>query len=351
MADNLIPPKSLAKKKYPVPDAKNIYFSFWSWSLLKDCPHSFYLNVIEQVERPKSLDKGNAIQGSIPHSQSEDFFRLPIPQRDMNFFLETFEDYWKKFIKENHVDWMQHGARFLKYMSRETKSTVQFWGRKHGIIVPEKGFPWKELKREQIIAQFQHKQDALGELGYVTKKAETLEHSKNLMRLVASLELHKRAARTELPFKSIIEPGRSDATGFTPELAIGGRIDLVIDLDENTCEVWDVKGVQDPKNLDIDQLIIYKMGVQAGGKIVRRVGYLDVKNCDAIVKKVLDSHEYQLRKTMRFAATHFKHNQWPANYREWKCKMCDVRSHCQTFQSRLSRSQELADLTPGKVDW
>jgi hypothetical protein len=324
---------------------RDIYFSYWSWSMIKQCPHKFYLNVIVKTPRPEKRDMGNAIQGSIPHAQSEDFFKIPIQQRDMNFFLDTFEQYWNKILKESYVDWDIQGARYLKYMKVRDPFYLK-WAAQYRIPVPPSGNIYKDAKIEQIIGN--HQQHGLAEFGLLAKKAETFEHTKNLMRLIAQLKLHQRTCYTEIPFKVTVEPEKSDANGITPALTLGGRIDLVAEVDTGE-EIWDVKGVKDAKQLDVDQLTIYRMGRRAQGKIVTRVGYLDLKGCKADARRIHDTDEHQLRKQMRFATTYFKTGDWPANYIEWQCKMCDVKEACATYKIRTSTEDLAPAMTPGKV--
>lgn len=299
--------------------SKRIYFSFWSWALIKNCPHSFYLNVIKKVDRPQGQSKHNAIQGGVPDAMATDFFKLPKQTRDMNFFIERFQHYWDLFLKENAVD-------FLAYARQYAKS-----------------------KRMQLPTE---DEDNLREFGMKLKYDETKESTSNLMRLLSHMNIHKMDVETQVSFNITLEPAIEKGNMFQPELAIGGRIDMVVTLDANTEEIWDVKAVKSPNNLDSDQLLMYKMGRQAAGKTVKRVGYLHAKQCKAETKKFLPVHEDRLKKLMRQAQVYFKNDSWPANYQEWSCGYCDVRTMCDTFKRRTSGSPELINLIGGttKVD-
>lgn len=295
-----------------------IYYSFWSWKLIKDCPYSFYLNVIKKTPRPKKASKHNAIQGSIPGNQSEDFFRLPINQRDMNFFIDTFDKYWHAFLQKEHVDFAEYARQALKRKKIALKGKTE---------------------------------EELSQLGYKLKYDETKQHCSNLMRLISQLNLHKMPARTELPFNVTLEPAVRKGQVFTPELAIGGRIDLVVELGNNVEEIWDVKAVKSPKSLDSDQLLMYKMGRQAAGKTVRRTGYLHAKQCKAAGIPFQSGHEDRLKKMMRQSMVYYNHNSWPAQYRSWKCGYCDVRQACETFKRREAHKGQVSKLKPGKVSF
>jgi len=295
--------------------SKRIYFSFWSWQLIKDCPQSFYLNVIKKAERPRNRSLHNAIQGSIPDAQAEDFFRIPINERDMNFFLDTFTAYWDRFLKENHVDFVAYAKQALKSKKIE--------------------IPTDEEK--------------LHEIGYKLKIEETRHAVSNLMRLMASMGFHKAEVLTQVSFNVTIEPSKESGGVFTPELAIGGRIDMVVSLGGDIEEIWDIKAVKNPSQQDPDQLLIYKMGRQAQGKIVKRTGFLFAKQCKPITKKFTPAHEDRIKKMMRQAMFYYRNDSWPANYRSWKCKWCDVRNHCETYRRRTSGP--LVELKAGKVDF
>lgn len=296
--------------------SKRIYFSYWSWNLLKNCPHSFYLNVMVKKERPKS-SMHNALVGGVPDAQATDFFKIPTRQRDMNFFIDTFDSYWNAWLKENPVDFKLVATNELK--RRE-----------------ESGLITDPSELEQFGLKF--------------KYIETKDACLNLMKLISHMNLHKMEVTTQVPFNITLEPAVEKGNVFTPELAVGGRIDIVVALDASTEEIWDVKAVKSPSSMDTDQLLIYKMGRQAAGKTIKRVGYLHAKQCKAETKKFLPVHEVQLKKLMRQAMVYFKNNSWPANYIDYRCGYCDVREHCETFKERTANEHSLKGLVQGKVD-
>lgn len=298
--------------------ANRIYFSFWSWNLLKDCPQSFYLRVLCKSDGPKTESKHNAIQGSIPGTQSEVFFRLPIHEREMGFFIDTFDFYWNDFIKNNKVDFAAFALQHIKSEKLDITNTDPVF---------------------------------LHDFGYKIKLDETREHCHNLMKMISSLGLHRAHTETEVPFNVTLEPAREEPGMRTPELAIGGRIDLVVSLGNNNEEVWDVKAVKKPNSLDPDQLLMYKMGRQAMGKVVVRTGYLHAKQGRAEAKKFLPVHEDELRKMMRQSMFYFNNNQWPTNFRKWRCGYCDVRTDCPAWKDKERHDAALSQLKSGKVEF
>lgn len=297
---------------------ERLYFSFWSWNLLKDCPQSFYLRIILRKEPPKGESKHNAIQGGVPDKQAEDFFKIPVNQRDMNFFLDTFEQYWNQFLQEQPVDWVMYALAHAKKKNIKLASTDP---------------------------------DFLRTFGHNLRKEETREHCTNLMSLISGLRLHEKVVHTQFPFNVTIEPKKESPGMLQPELAFGGRPDLVVELGNNHVEIWDVKAVQSPKQLDQDQLLIYKMGLQMLGKVVDRVGYLHAKQKEVDVKRLTVIDEDALKKSMRQSAYYINSNQWPANYRKWKCSYCDVRQDCHAYQAKQEHDSVLAGLKSGRVDF
>lgn len=297
--------------------SRKIYFSYWSWNLIKHCPQSYYLNVIKKEDRPKG-SLHNALVGGVPDAQATDFFRIPNGTRDMNFFIDTFESYWQAWIKENFVDFKLVADKALK--DKDLTGTIT-------------------------------DPDELYQFGVQLKYAETKEACSNLMRLIAHMNLHKMEVQTQVSFNVTLEPAVEQGNVFTPELAIGGRIDLVVALDSQTEEIWDVKAVKSPNSMDTDQLLIYKMGRQAAGKTVRRVGYLHAKQCKAETKKLLPVHETQIKKLMRQAMVYFRNDSWPANYVPWSCGYCDVRTRCETYKKKISNETSLKGMVPGKAEF
>jgi len=190
----------------------------------------------------------------------------------------------------------------------------------------------------------------LWDFGLRLKLEETRQACSNLMRLIAGMRIDKMDVATQVSFNVTLEPAKEKGSMFSPELAIGGRIDMVVTLDENTEEIWDIKAVKSPRALDSDQLLMYKMGRQAAGKTIRRVGYIHAKQCKAETKKFLPVHESTLKKLMRQAMVYFNNDSWPANYRSWRCGWCDVRMHCAAYQDRQANDSALKNLTGGKVD-
>lgn len=279
---------------------------------------SYYLNVIKKADKKLAKSLHNAIQGSIPDEQATQFFKLPVNERDMNYFIDTFDEFWNAFLAENPVDF---GA-FATQVCRQKK-----------LPAPE--------DPEELRA-----------FGYKLKYEETKEHCFNLMKLLSHLRIHKMEAETQASFNVTLEPASEKNGVFTPELRVGGRIDLVVLLARNEEEIWDIKAVKNPNGLDSDQLLMYKMGRQAQGKIVKRTGYLHAKQCKATAKKFYPAHEEQLKKMLRQAMIYFKQDSWPANYRDWKCGAdgyCDVKAKCPKALERAGNNAELVKLMPGKV--
>lgn len=311
----------------PKDDPRDLYFSFWSWQLLKNCPLSYKLIVLDKrdVDR-KKRDFGTAIQGSVAHAQSEDFFRLPKGQRDMQWFLDTFDAYYKKLVKDNYIDWVAHGIRHLR-----------------------KRQPYKDMTPEEVVAKLG--ESRCREEGKESKRKETYGCTVGLMKLVSAAKLHTLDVRTEVPFRVIVQQASSTGSAYTPSITIGGRIDLVFDITSAMVEIWDVKGIKNPKDLDTDQVLIYRLGMQAQGKAVRRQGYLLLKQEKHKAVQFNVGHANQLFLAMRMASVHFRNNQWPANYKSWKCGWCDVRDLCPTYQNRHGQEEELKKMLPGKVTW
>jgi len=309
--------------KYKKPSKDNLYFSFWSWGLLKDCPQSFYLNVIKRPEKRKR-DVGHAVQGSIPDILSENFFAMDPKTRDTRYFLDkkVFSTTWDQFLGSNSIDWLKQAEWYAKKMNMRLPENWQNNAKRWA--------GWAlELKRK-----------------------ETELHTQNMVKLITALGLVRMKTESQVNFRVELEPERVVDGERIPSLSIGGRIDLVV-YDGSYEDIWDVKAVRDANKLDVDQLIMYRMGRRAEGKIVRTTGYLLARQCKIQKKKITDSHEYELRRLLRVAHSYFRKDVWPANWRPWWCpKYCDVSGACPEHQKRTERNEELdrrLQQGPGKV--
>lgn len=304
-----------------------VYFSYWSWHLLKDCPLSYKLIVLGGL-RKSNRDTGNAIQGSIPDKMSEVFFALPPTQRDVSFFLDPqkFEQHWSEFLQAERVDWMFQARRYAKKRPALKAD------------IPE------QLKPEQ--------EKFWSEWALKLKKAETWQHVTNMVKLITTMGLQHKQTSSQVEFKVQVEPSQTKDGVLIPSLSIGGRIDLVVQEENNVEDIWDVKAVEQPKKLDLDQLIIYRMARRAQGKTVRTVGYLHARQCEIDPKKITDGHEYELRKLMRTSLRYFISNNFPANWRPWWCpNYCDARDICEVHQRHVAGSALLSKIKAGEVSF
>lgn len=277
---------------------------------MKDCAMSYKLQVLEGTKAPESeKEVGNAIQGSIPDEMATEFFNTPIDKRDVNIFLsdEVFELKWKTFIDAHpKIDWIKQAVRYAK--------------RQH-VMLPANARDW----------------------AYEQKKAETRSYTRNVASLITALDLGKRETQAQVDFKVVLEPGKEVEGQTLPPLSIGGRIDLVVKSpDGPTEDIWDLKAVEDPRKLDIDQLIIYRMGRRAQGHFPKTMGFLLAKQCKPLVIKVADSHEFALRRLMRNARLYFVKNMWPGNYRTFWCpNYCNSRDKCPLHKARTAGTEDL----------
>lgn len=283
--------------------------------MIKTCPHKFKLRVLDKQQIPKiSQDAGSHIHGSVPHAQAEDFFKLPVGERDLNFFDDTFNKYWLKYVNESRVDYAK-------------------WGKKSSELTE---VPWGYSSWE--------------EYGYFVKQAEARNASRVLAWLIAQKGLHTRVVRPELPFRVMVEPKSVVGLVEVPGLILGGRIDLVFEAPAGMIDIWDIKAVGDPKKLDDDQLMIYKMGVEGGeGKRVRDLGYMLLKQGQYLPCTAGAADLTKLRANMRLVRKYFEVGSWPARP-GFYCKFCDVRYFCRQF-NRNKVGNNLVDrvLRHGKV--
>lgn len=294
---------------------------------MKDCPQSFYLNVINPKPREKVKDDlGFAIQGSIPDILSENFFKMDPKTRDPRYFCDkkVFTTTWDEFVGKNYIDWIKQAHRYAK---------------KLGVKMPDN---WQqESKRWEDWARD-------------LKLKETELYTQNMVKLITSLGLVNMKTESQVEFRVEIEKQREVDGEMIPSLTIGGRIDLVVH-DGDVEDIWDVKAVENASKLDVDQLIMYRMGRRAQGKTVRTTGYLMARQCRIQGKKITDSHEYELRRLLRVAHSYFRKDVWPANWRPWWCPhFCRVRDDCPTHQARVTRNEELdkkLQQGPGKVNF
>lgn len=282
---------------------------------MKDCPMSYRLNVIDRPAG-KKRDAGHAVQGSIPDILSENFFGMDPKTRDPRYFSDqkVFNETWDKFTAENAIDWAKQAAWYAKKM---------------GVVMPP---DWAE--NVQSLERWR-------KWAFDLKKTETEQHTRNMVKLITALGLTRMKTQSQVNFRVEIEPARTVDGERVASLSIGGRIDLVVE-DNDVEDIWDVKAVRDVGRLDVDQLIMYRMGRRAQGKIVRTTGYLLARQCKIQTKKITDSHEYELRRLLRVAGTYFRKDVWPANWRPWWCpNYCDVRDSCPEHLKRTQRNEEL----------
>lgn len=293
----------------------DIYFSYWAWGMVKTCPHKYKLRVLDKQKlSDTSKDAGSHIQGSVPHAQAEDFFNLPKNERDVGFFEDTFDKYWERYVKEYRIDY----AKWGKYsLSKSLRGKIPY------------GYSsWEEY-------------------GYFVKQAETLNHSRNLAYLIKLKALNTREVKVEDSFRVVVEP-RAIVSGVeSPALIIGGRIDLQFMAPAGLVDIWDIKGVKDPKRLDDDQLMIYKLGVEGSGLKVRDTGYILVKQCEFLSKPILRQNLNKLKTSMRSVRQFFDVNHWPAKP-GYYCKFCDVNVFCKVYQMK-NRPFRPELVIPGKV--
>lgn len=280
----------------------DIYFSFWSWKLLKSCAHSYRLTLFENL-RAEKREAGNAIQGGVPDKMAEDYFGKPLEWRKQNglqWFYDNFEHYWNL--------WQSQKDTWVSWMSDEEMLTVD--------KLIESGVERKNWP-ESLKGKHHHRM----------KKQETIEHIKALVEMINDRNLNDLQVKSQLSFKVQIADGNDYV------LSAGGRIDLLFEVTPGVWDIWDMKGVKDPKSNDIDQLIIYKMGMQAQGMVVRNTGFLNMKQKVFDTQPVTAITEAKLRSDMvdMFRKTVAKGTFWP-NYRKWACGYCDVRDACSTFQ-------------------
>lgn len=271
----------------------DVYFSFWSWKMLKVCPHQYKLTLYEKL-RPAKMDKGNAIQGGVPDKMAEVFFAMPVAQRQeltLQWFYDQFEYYWNLWTKDAWVDWSKHNQ---------------------------------------------------GE-----KKKETLAHIQNLVQMLNEKHFVDMVCETQKEFKQkVYEDGELTLT-------VGGRIDCLFEVTSNVWDIWDLKGVKKVEYNDIDQLLIYKMGMTAMGRNIRTVGFLNMKQKQFDPKPAGEAELTALKSKMvdLFKKTVLKGVFMPI-YQAWSCSYCDVRGACATFQEKERSSLQVADLlgtAKGKV--
>lgn len=281
---------------------KPLRFSYSAWSRLKDCAHSYFLRYVQKV--PTAQDNWYTIVGKVPGRQAEMFFRLPAGERKIEWFAETFDQFWAEQIEgstnpnhQNAIDWVGRGRDLLAKAGNQDPDT-----------------------------------ETVFRTAYLDRREETLKTSRSLARLVESQNYLRIEAETELKFEMSVHPGE-DAQPWERQIDFTGYIDLVIKR-EDSIEVWDWKATSSPSKLDVDQLVLYWMALQNAGKPISKVGYLLIKQERAETRTVNDAVAYSLRKELRKVGLFFQQNVWPPNVREWKCKMCDVRGRCQAAKAK-----------------
>jgi CRISPR/Cas system-associated exonuclease Cas4 (RecB family) len=280
-----------------------IRLSFSAWSKLKDCPHSYMLRYIRKIKGPQ--DNFYTIVGKVPGRQAEDYYKTPVADRKLSFFADTFEKYWQEQIEgstdlnhHNHIEWVKHGTGMLY------KSGV-------ANVTQEQAFRAAYLDRYH---------DAKG-------------CSLALAKLIESARLTDVEAETEVEFLVKIEPGMDD--GAVPTLILHGFIDLIVMREGNDVEVWDWKATKHPSKLDLDQLVFYGLAVKNGGANVTKTGYLLIRQNKVDRRNVTTAMEYATCKALRQIGVYYDKSFWPANFREWKCRSCDVRHACETARQKL----------------
>lgn len=307
--------------------SEEIYLSFWSWSMLKACPQHFKLRILDKKRMEGPDDKGQAIQGGVPHLLSEDFFKKPIGDRDLNWFYENFQSYWDRWCEEitskgDRIDWAHAGKMMLDKADRER--------------LPLGYKDWVDY-------------------GKKVKFAETWKHVENLVHLIQANALHEMEVETELPFRVEVDPGvpPKDGQPGLPPIKLGGRIDAVFKTSDGFIDIWDLKGVKSDSKVDKDQVLIYKMGMEALGRKVRKTGFLMMKQNKMLPVKLLPAASAALKAQIRMAVRTAMSGNWQPNYNPYTCGYCDVKDHCQAYKA-LNRGDGLVQLpknTPGKVEF
>jgi hypothetical protein len=282
-----------------LPDGRyDIYFSYWSWKILKTCPYQYRLLVLEHL-RPAIVEKGNAIQGGVPDKMVEDFFAKPVDVRKqltLQWFYDHFEEYWTQFQTDprGKITWMTPAEEQVHVAA----------------LAAEKPIP-QQLRRK---------------FNRTLKKKETYDHISNLLDMLASRNLIELRMETQHTFKAKIE----ETSQYV--LTLGGRIDLLFEVAEGVVDIWDLKGVKREDYNDDDQLGVYKMGILAGGRKVRHCGFLNMKQKHFDDHKIDDAflRELRLRMIDVFMSTIARGN-YTARFDQRTCEYCDVNGSCNTY--------------------
>ena len=188
-------------------------------------------------------------------------------------------------------------------------------------------------------------------VGFSSGKTANRACTKNMVTLIEKNNLTELECETEIPFKVTVDPG--DPSRGTPAIKLGGRIDSVF-LRDGFFDIWDLKAVKNDSKLDNDQLLIYKMGLQALGRKVRKTGFMMIKTNKMVHVPLLPADEAKLKADMRMSVRTAKLSRYPARFEKWSCPYCDVRDHCDTWKAEERRAKNIKDMIPrkpGKVEF
>jgi len=260
------------------------YFSYWSYNLYKTCPKAFDLTVLQSIR----LDKKK--EGVMDHGY------IAVGTIPHNISEIYFADPPGQRNPEIFNEWHPMMEEFLE----------DHW------------VDWETHTHQDM-------------------KTAIHTCTKNLWRLIQENDLVEREVLSEENFVQHLDN----------KLVIGGRVDLIVKVDENLYDILDIKATLNPSRLNKEQLLIYKLGLEASGRKVRNVGYLLLRQGRRKDVRVTEAEEYQIKKVMRNFGERIESKEFPANYTWRSCKWCDVKNHCETYKVNTANNQFLSPTQPG----
>lgn len=164
-------------------------------------------------------------------------------------------------------------------------------------------------------------------------KQKTWKAVQNQVRMIEEEGLTRLETLPELSFREKI----------TDEISLGGRIDLLSKVGENTYDIVDWKA---SRSVDPQQLMIYVLGMRAQRKTIRKASFFMLREGKVHPEKITDIKLYQLMKALQHARQLIAAKNFGANFNHYTCRWCDVNTGCETY---VKATEGLDRLPAGNV--
>lgn len=250
------------------------YFSFWSYGIYCDCPMKYKIIIAGH----KRIDQDQVDHGYAARgSVAHELAEAFFKLPPESRPLTFFEDHFQSFFD----DFIS--SHFIDYSLHKNKEEI------------------RKIAYGAVIQQ---------------------------VALIAKHGLVRAKATPEMKFRSEV----------APDLVLGGRIDLVVEVGENLFDIWDWKAT---RNVDIQQLLFYIAGLEAQGMQVRKAQFALLKEGRVRALNYNPVLKLQLMKALRDCHQRIQKGQFQAQFNRRTCPRCEAREDCEAYSVLMENEGHL----------